>query len=89
MLHRTMKDVNEYGRKMVQYAALNAEKYFQQGKKASWFKIRMSPGFTFINYYIFKLGFLDGHAGYICARMTAWYTFLKYARLRELWKNQQ
>ena len=89
VLHRTMKDVNEYGRKMVQYAALNAEKYFQQGKKATWFKIRMSPGFTFINYYIFKLGFLDGHAGYICARMTAWYTFLKYARLRELWKNQQ
>jgi len=34
-----------------------------------------------------KLGFLDGHAGYICARMTAYYTFLKYARLKELNKG--
>ena len=83
-MYKTMKDVNDYARKTVQYAMLNAEKYFRQGKKASWFKIRVSPAFTFVNYYLLKLGFLDGHAGYICARMTAWYTFLKYARLKEL-----
>ena len=84
VLHQTMKDVNDYARKTVQYAMLNAEKYFRQGKKASWFKTRVSPAFTFVNYYLLRLGFLDGHAGYICARMTAWYTFLKYARLKEL-----
>lgn len=87
VLHLTMKDMQDYIRKMTNYAMLNAEKYYQQGKKASWFKIRMSPGFTFFNYYILKLGFLDGHTGYLCAKMTAYYTFLKYARLREL--NQQ
>jgi len=84
VLHQTMRDIEEYAGKMVQYAMLNAEKYQQQGKKASWFKIRLSPAFTFLNYYLFKLGFLDGHAGYICAKMTSWYTFLKYTRLREL-----
>jgi glycosyltransferase involved in cell wall biosynthesis len=85
ILHRTMKDMKEYSEKMVKYAMLNAEKYFQQGKKASWFGVRLSPGFTFLNYYILKLGFLDGREGYVCARMTAYYTFLKYSRLRELW----
>jgi glycosyltransferase involved in cell wall biosynthesis len=85
ILHRTMKDLHEYAHKMVHYAMLSADKYYQKGKRASWFKIRLSPGFNFINYYIMKLGFLDGHAGYICARMTAHYTFLKYTRLRELW----
>jgi glycosyltransferase involved in cell wall biosynthesis len=84
VLHQTMKDMQDYAHKMVHYAMLNAEKYHRQGKKASWFKLRLSPAFTFFNYYILKLGFLDGHAGYICARMTAWYTFLKYARLKEL-----
>ena len=88
VLHRTMKDVQEYAEKAVKYAMLNAEKYYLQGKKASWFKIRVSPTFTFLNYYIFKLGFLDGHAGYICAKMTAWYTFLKYVRLAELNKKR-
>lgn len=85
ILHQTMKDIQEYAQKMVHYAMLSADKYYQQEKKASWFKIRMSPGFNFLNYYIFKLGFLDGHEGYVCAKMTAHYTFLKYARLRELW----
>lgn len=84
VLHRTMADINDYMTKMTRYAMLNAEKYFQQGKKASWYKIRLSPGFTFFHYYFLKLGFLDGYAGYVCAKMTAHYTFLKYARLKEL-----
>jgi hypothetical protein len=33
---------------------------------------------------VFYLGFLDGWEGMVCARMTAYYTFLKYARLYEL-----
>jgi len=84
ILHQTVNNMKEYAFKMTHYAMLNAEKYQQQGKKASWFRIRLAPGFTFIKYYIFKLGFLDGEAGYICARMTAYYTYLKYIRLREL-----
>ena len=89
VLHQTVKDMSDYSRKMIRYAMLNADKYFHQGKKATWFKVRISPGFTFIHYYLLRLGFLDGHAGYVCAKMTAWYTFLKYARLRELWNEQQ
>jgi len=84
VLHQTMKDIEDYRTKIVKYAMLSAEKYYRQGKNTSWFKLRMAPAFTFFNYYILKLGFLDGHAGYICARMTARYTFLKYMRLKEL-----
>lgn len=89
ILHRTMKDIPDYASKMLNYAMLNAEKYYRQGRKASWFKMRMAPGFSFIKHYIFMGGFLDGHAGYVCARMTAYYTFLKYARLKELIENSE
>jgi len=89
ILHHTMKDLQDYRTKMQHYAMLSAEKYFQQGKKPSWLKLRLSPGFTFFNYYILKLGFLDGPTGYTCAKMTSWYTFLKYARLKELWQKEQ
>ena len=88
VLHRTMKDLRDYSNKMVYYAMLGAEKYFQQGKKASWFKLHVSPGFNFFKFYILQLGFLDGYAGYFSARMTTWYTFMKYARLKELWQNK-
>lgn len=84
ILHQTVKDMQDYAQKTKRYATLNAEKYYRQGKKASWFMPLIASGFAFVKYYIFKLGFLDGHAGYICARMTAWYTFLKYEKLREL-----
>jgi glycosyltransferase involved in cell wall biosynthesis len=84
VLHQTMADLNDYASKMFRYAMLNAEKYHRQGKKSSFFKIRVAPCLTFFNYFILKLGFLDGYAGYVCARMTSWYTFLKYARLKEL-----
>ena len=84
ILHQTVKDINDYAAKMVRYAMLNAEKYKRQGKRSSFFKIRMAPGLSFVHYFILKLGFLDGYAGYVCARMTAYYTFLKYTRLKEL-----
>lgn len=87
VLHRTVRDMDDYALKMQRYAMLNAEKYFRRGKKAGWFKLRLSPGFTFFHYYILRGGFLDGQAGYLCARMTAYYTFLKYARLYELQRN--
>ena len=89
VLHRTMKDLSDYSKKMVYYAMLGADKYFQQGKKASWVKLHLSPGFNFFKFYIIQLGFLDGYAGYFSAKMTSWYTFIKYARLKELWQNKK
>jgi glycosyltransferase involved in cell wall biosynthesis len=88
VLHRTMKDTVEYSQKMVQYALLNAEKYYRQGKGSTWIKRWLAPQFAFAKHYIFGLGFLDGWEGLLSARMTAFYTFLKYARLKELEKRQ-
>jgi glycosyltransferase involved in cell wall biosynthesis len=88
VLHRTMKDLKDYSNKMVYYALLGAEKYFQQGKRPNWIKLHLSPGFNFFKFYFLQLGFLDGYEGYFSARMTAWYTFIKYARLKELWNNR-
>jgi hypothetical protein len=86
ILHQTVKDLEEYANKIVRYAMMSAQKYYQQGRRSYWFRIRLSPGLNFLNYYLLKLGFLDGYEGYVCAKMTAHYTFLKYARLKELYK---
>ncbi len=82
--HRTMRDIQDYAEKITRYAMLGARQYYQRGKKASWVKIHLAPGFSFLKNYFFRLGFLDGHPGYVCAKMTAVYTFLKYTRLKEL-----
>lgn len=87
ILHYTMKNTADFVEKTVRYALTNAENYFKRGRKASWIKKYFSPKFTFVKYYFFRLGFLDGWAGLFSARMAALYTYLKYTRLNELWQE--
>jgi glycosyltransferase involved in cell wall biosynthesis len=88
VLHYTVNSMQDYMEKTERYARLNAAKYFEQGNKGSFVKRWLSPSFSFIQNYILRLGFLDGREGYITAKTTARYTFLKYAYLKGLWDNQ-
>lgn len=89
VLHYTARDVGEFAAKMLQYALLNAEKYSKDGVKASRIKVYIAPVFSFIKYYVFKIGFADGLPGFICAKMSSYYTFIKYARLLELNRSKK
>jgi glycosyltransferase involved in cell wall biosynthesis len=89
VLHYTVHSLQDYMEKTVRYARMNAAKYFEQGKKSSFVKLRLSPSFSFVQNYLLRLGFLDGWEGYLTAKTTAWYTFLKYAYLKELWRNEE
>lgn len=88
ILHHTVHNRQEYKDKMAGYARMNAKKYFESGKKPSFFKQYFSPVFAFVQHYIFRLGFLDGKEGFIIARTTAWYTFMKYHYLNDMYKNK-
>lgn len=84
VLHRTAENFKDFEEKMKKYAALNAVIYFNNGKQTWQGKQWLSPVFSFLQNYFFRLGFLDGKAGFTCARISARYTFLKYTRLREM-----
>jgi len=89
LLHYTMKDLQEYHAKTILYAKLSAQKYEAQGKKASLVKRFISPVFSFLQNYIFRLGFLDGKEGLIIAYTSAKYVFLKYKFLHLILKEKQ
>jgi glycosyltransferase involved in cell wall biosynthesis len=82
--HYTVNNSIDYARKAMEYAWLSADKYKSQGKQATFIKIYFAPLFSFLQNYIFKMGFRDGWKGFVCASMTAWYTFMKYTKLKEL-----
>lgn len=88
VLHYTVRNIDEYTQKTVHYAKLNAQKYFLQGKKPGFFKLYIGPMFSFLKHYIFEMGFLDGFEGYLIAKTTAWYSFMKYVYLREMTRLQ-
>ena len=49
-------------------------------RPTSW----VAPAWTFVRTYFFQLGFLDGLEGLVIAYMAAFYTFLKYAKARNM-----
>ena len=84
VLHYSMKDLADYNNKMVRYALLNAQKYFDQGRTVSTLKLLFAGRFAFVRNFLLRGGFLDGRIGFVSAVIYAHYTFLKYARLKEL-----
>lgn len=88
--HYAINTSEEYKRKMLYYARLNAQKYETNGKRATITKRFLSPVFNFVKNYIFRFGFIDGREGLFIAATMAWYTWLKYHYLYqiELQKDQ-
>lgn len=87
VLHYTMKNTAGYRKKSILYAKLSADKYLLTGKKATLIKRFISPIFSFIQNYFFRLGFLDGKDGLTIAYISALYIFKKYKYLNELSVN--
>ncbi len=88
LLHRSKNTLEDHLAGINKYSTLGAKVYLHAGKKAAGFKMVISPLFTFIKGYIFRLGFLDGYAGYMMAKMNAYEVFLKYSKLLVLQKNK-
>lgn len=85
--HYGLKNEADYQVKAIIYAQMSAEKYFLQGKKTGLLKRYLSPLFNSVKSYIFQFGFLDGKKGLIVARTIAYYSWLKYFYLHQLWKQ--
>ena len=84
--HYTIREMKENEAKVYKYAQLNAEKYFEQGRKATLVKRFLSPAIGFIQPYFLRLGFLDGKAGFLVCYSNAKCTWLKYKYLHEMGK---
>lgn len=60
-------------------------------RKVSWLRLRMVayPTVAFLRYYLLRRHYRSGWAGFIAARIHAFYAFLKYAKLHERRQREQ
>lgn len=86
ILHYSYYTIEDHYKQVNYFTDILANAQFKEGKKASLLKCWMSPVVKFIRDYFFKLGFLDGSAGFTVCRISAYATFLKYKKLRNLYK---
>lgn len=81
ILHYTFHTIEEHVAQVNKYSTLSAEEKFKKRKRSGLIKLLFSPLFTFLQMYIFKLGFLDGMQGFFIAVISAYARFLRYAKL--------
>jgi len=81
--HYSMDDLNHHVRKAVRYSDLFAQQRVKDGQGAGWLELGFRPWWRFVRGYFLRLGFLDGWQGFAIARMVAFETFLRYAKVRE------
>lgn len=86
--HYTYYRFEDHILKANKYTTLASLYYYKNHRNYSIFKIVFSPAFTFIQTYVFKLGFLDGIHGFVLAVMNANAAFVKYVKLWELHCNK-
>lgn len=82
LVHYTNPDVSTSMAKMVQYAMLGATKRKAQGKRGGVMRGLAAGGIAFLRYYIVRLGFLGGGAGFLYCLFKALESFFRYAALR-------
>ena len=82
--HYTVNSLREHAEMIaVRYAPLAADQMLAEGRRTSVFKAAISGAATFIRSYFFRLGFLDGFAGYCIAFFAAFHNTLKHLLLLE------
>lgn len=85
ILHHAYPTLSGYIEHMNRYSSLGAEMATAKGTARSGaVQIIFRPLLTFVYNYIFRLGFLDGRAGYLLHLNHAAYVFWKYAKIWEL-----
>lgn len=88
LLHYSYHSIAQHIAQINRFTDLTAQAAFNKGKRSNCLKIRINPKWKFFRDFILRTGFLDGYYGWIVAKNSAYATFLKYTKLKELWKNK-
>jgi glycosyltransferase involved in cell wall biosynthesis len=86
LLHYSYFSTEQHLNQINKFTEIAAKEGVLKGKNTSMFIIIVKSVWKFKRDYIFKLGFLDGSAGFIVCYLSAHATFIKYLKMRELKK---
>jgi glycosyltransferase involved in cell wall biosynthesis len=84
LLHASAEAIESEVAKQNRYTTLQAHWLHARGVRGSSLAMVLSPVVRFLRYYVARLGFLDGAAGFAHIAIGAFASFLKHAKLRAL-----
>jgi len=87
ILHYSYLSVNQHIKQIHSFTDISSKALFEKGRKGSLGRILFSPTAKFLKCYIIRGGFRDGYYGFLISSLSAYATFLKYVKIRELQKR--
>ncbi|MGL4596535.1 MAG: glycosyltransferase family 2 protein, partial [Bacteroidia bacterium] len=84
ILHYSYYSVAEHYKQADKFSTIAAKALHQQGKKVGPITPVLKAAAKFMRNYFLKAGFLDGRYGWTICRITAFETWQKYSKLRQL-----
>ncbi len=85
--HFTYRNISEHLDRINKFSDLGAQKLYVQRKKCRLYHLVFLPFFRFTKSYFLRAGFLDGFAGFVISALNGYSIFIRYAKLREIWKK--
>ncbi|MCP5046453.1 MAG: glycosyltransferase family 2 protein [bacterium] len=89
ILHFTYRDITDHINRLNRYSRMQAEDIVNKNKKALYLRTLLLPPVTFIRFYIWKLGILDGLPGFVIALVSSWGTAMKYLKAIEIKRKKK
>lgn len=83
-LHYNYRDISHQIMTVDRYSEIASKELVDRGKRLSMVKLLINPPFRFLRDYLLRRGFLDGMPGFVIAVTSAYYVFIKYAKMWEL-----
>jgi len=84
LMHDSSDDLAAYLERQNRYTTLAARQAYEQGRSGGYLHLFFSPVVRFIKFYLLRLGFLDGIAGFLHISIGCMNSYMKYAKLIEL-----
>ncbi len=84
ILHWVLSSYEEHLNKVNKFSSIAAEEYYNMGRKTTIASMLVHTFWRFCKTYFLRLGFLDGFNGFVISSLSAYTTFLKYIKLRQL-----
>lgn len=86
LLHYSYYSIEDHIKQIDKFTAISSSDLANKGYCPSTIKLLFCGPVKFFRDYFFKLGILDGYAGFQISKMSAFATYLKYARARDKYR---
>jgi glycosyltransferase involved in cell wall biosynthesis len=89
LYHYSYYSINEHVEQINKFSSIVAETYFAENRRVSYFNTIINPLWRLFRDFFIRLGFLDGFYGLIISSTSAYETFLKYTKLKNLYRERR